>query len=213
MLEIEGIDSYYRLIPWALLGTSALIALMIFWKIWKRTVSRKVRSIEDGSAMSMMDVDTLRKRGLISEEEYRRIRSTLASREVERTQKRQRQVKEQMLLSQVEKNPLAAYQLLDLDGPAAPEPPAPQSRPAASPNPASAPSPVEPRPRPAASAPPSMNMPRVVQARNEARRAQAGSTSPNAPQEASAKPRDLDLLLEKGAITPEEYQRLKKFFE
>lgn len=196
----EGIDLYYRVIPWAVLGTAALIVLLVFWKIWKRMVTKKVQSIGDGSAMSMMDVDRLRKKGLVSEEEHRRIRSALASREVERTRKKQRQEQERMLLSQVEQNPLAAYQLLELDQ-QAPAPPAARPRPV---SPSAPPSAEEGKARQDAS-PPAMNMPRVVQARNEA-------LTPQAPG-VSSKPRDIDMLLEKGAITPEEYQRLKKFFE
>ena len=63
---------------------------------------------------------------------------------------------------------------------------------------------------------PSMNMPRVVQARQHPAQAQSQSKAqPKAksPAQPKAKPKgELELLLEKGAISPEEYKRLKKFF-
>ena len=55
--------------------------------------------------------------------------------------------------------------------------------------------PAEPIPGPAK---PSMNMPRVVREKNEAA--------------AESKPSELDALLAKGAITPEQYENLKKHF-
>ncbi len=182
-----GDMEYMQMIRPAVMGTVAVIALIIFAYIL-HSLSRRGSSGLPGS-MSFMDVEQMRKKGLISEQEYKHIRSKLAQRELERSKDQERIEKERGIIAQVEQNPALAHTLLtheELEKVRAREAQKGMQRPGGQAQPAAA---------------PSMNMPRVAQARME-------ETT-----EGEKKKREIDILLEKGAITRDEYDRLKKFFE
>lgn len=180
---LPGGDYLLRVVPWVI-GVSVLfILLFLSMKIWRAVFGSKVRSIGFETGMKFQDLDTMRKKGLLSEEEYQRARHSLARHETERTANEREMARTAQLMQEVAVNPEAARKFLTDEPATAPTagamPRAPQ---------------------------PAMNNPRVVQARNAARTAPPEATTLN-------KPRDIDLLLEKGAITQEEYDRLRKFFE
>lgn len=295
-----------NLFVWALSVTLGLAGLFIV-RLYMRAKLKKEMMAREAMSMSMMDIDTMRKRGLVSEAEYKAIRHALAEREVDKERRRKQAERERAILAQVESDPDAARQLLNtppaeapahkgavangaaagrlgnLEFPNQPQPqlqsqrPAapqhqqqPQARPSAKPAPArpamddleleqarifelssadmAIPAllqhPASPQPTPQQSAPPRPTAqakpaaPRPVTQQPVARPAQAPTPRPAAQQQpvvrpaqtptqqpaarptqaaapngaASGKPAsDLDVLLQKGAITPEEYQRLKAF--
>lgn len=212
---IPGGDLIARMLPWVIGATVAFIALFLTLKIWRAFFSRKVQSIGVETGMRFQDIDSLRRKGLISEEEYKKIRRSLASQESERDTDEREAERTQALMREVAVNPDAARkfltpeQLAEAQGSSRPAPPAASGAP-----------PDE--PYPPAAVPASMNNPRVVRARNEYRAQTAAgagapaaaSSAPNSATPAPAgKPRDIDVLLAKGAITQEEYDRLRQFFD
>lgn len=254
-----------ELLPFVVGGFVLLILWFISIKFWRAIFGRRVKSVAVEAGIQFGDIEAMRKRGLISDEEYKVIRRTMAERASERMAEEQRQSEERRIFAEAQVDPDAARKLL-ADAPGTPKtpplaqaspraqapprvaptpapPPQPQpvqpARPAsrfsdldlapsasAQASPPPAPPPAEPEwptelgmmtvsgapaaPAPDSAAPtPSMNNPRVVRARNEARAAEAEAQG----SEAAQKRRDIDVLLDKGAISREEYDRLRKFFE
>lgn len=201
-------NSFYEYLPWVLGGGAAIFVLLIILRIWIGMASRKVKKRGIPPGMSMMDADKMRQKGTITEEEYRKIRSALAHHELQAERDRERIEREREILARLETNPELARELIQ---------PVPDGRRAVSERKATAQAsgPVgagSSAPPPAQSAPPrttgpsSMTPPRPVQPRPKA-------PAPNLDGDAPFKPRDIDILFEKGAISFEEYQRLKKFVE
>lgn len=205
------------ILPWVAGVTIGLIVLLILKFFLRSSVSHKVRSIKDGPAMSMMDIDQMRKRGLVSEEEYRAIRHSLAGGEVERERRRLQAEREKTILAQVEKDPEAARLLLQTGQQETPAKPAPKAQPAPQ-RPQQAqpqPRPQQPQPRPQPQAQPGdplagvqpgdplTHPTRIVQ------RPAAPQPQPQPALQPKNQTSELDLLLQQGVISPEQYQRLK----
>jgi len=229
---MDFLGSYYLIdiMPWALGTTVAFILLLIFWKMWRRIVTNKVRRMGGVSGMQMQDADALKKKGLITPEEHRKIRQSMANREMEHMSAQRRDEHEREILAQAEINPDAVVGLLTPEelregrarkaagksrkGLVSPEPPTAQV-PARRLARLETPDRTH-RPPPATNAPPepAMNMPRVVQSRRKAvGREQGKPAAPTEGQPPAKSPGELEVLLEKGAISPEEYKRLKEFFQ
>lgn len=206
------------LLTWSLLMTVGIIALFFMRLYLRSSVNKKVRSIKGSPAMSMMDIDQMRKRGLVNDEEFKSIRHALAEREVHTERRRKQTERERAILAEVEHDPDAARKLL------APElqtahretrvapapPPEPQATPAAQ------------RPGRLQASPTWPATPAgALSGNNNAAARVARPASSAAPEPAAApsnggngdKPGDLDVLLDKGAITLEEYDRLRAFFQ
>jgi uncharacterized protein YneF (UPF0154 family) len=77
---IPGMESLFI---WAALITLALLGLFIV-RLYLRSSMKKQLRAREAMAMSMMDIDAMRKRGLVSDAEYKAIRHSLAEREVEK---------------------------------------------------------------------------------------------------------------------------------
>ena len=155
------------MLPWVVGATAVFLVLFIFVKIWKAAVSNKVKSIGTQAGMTMQDIDSMKGRGLISEEEQRRIRQTMARRILEEGREARRAQQEQEILLEAQIDPDAVRKLVD-------RPPSDEQL-----------------------APP---------------RPQAPAASELSEPTPSAQPRklgQLEVLLEKGAISLEEYERLK----
>jgi len=195
--KLIGNQGFLENLPYVILVTVALIGLLIFRVVWKSMVTRKVRRLGLDSGMSMMEIDRMRKKGIIDETEYRRIRSALAHHEVARNEDQQRIAKERAIIAQIEANPELARELIE---------PRPGERPRPPLN-SAPPSPPQPG-RPGALAEPSYPVGDPGQWPDPLAR----TPPPQAPAPPS-KPSDLDLLLAKGAISKEEYARLKKLTE
>jgi hypothetical protein len=176
-----GADKIAQMLPWVFGATGLFILLFISLKVWRALFGKKVKSIGLEAGMKFQDIDTLRTKGLVSDEEYRNIRHALAKREMERTVTDREAELDRQLLQEVAVNPDAARKFLVS---------------------------AEATAKPGAPPPPAMNNPRVVQARKAAQ-----TLSAEGEEKSQSAPRDIDVLLAKGAITQEEYARLKKFFE
>lgn len=183
-------------VPWGIGLTLALAGLFVARLIFRSLINRRVRSIKDAPAMSMMDIETMRKRGLVDETEFRAIRRALAESEIAKERRRLQAERDKFILAQIETDPEAARLLL---------PPELQGA-GGEPQPAAAPA------RQAAAR-------SMISAAAVATRAIPPAAPPQKkPQSAplAAPPRrlgELDVLLEKGAITLEEYDRLRAFMD
>jgi uncharacterized protein YutE (UPF0331/DUF86 family) len=183
----QGYEIVYQYLPWIGLPLLGIVVLMIVRKMYKSSVNRKLRSMGMASGMSMMDIDQMAKKGMISPEEYRRIRHSLARHELDRTQQKLQSERERALIAQAEFDPEAARLLLAQNNPPAkPRPAIKHSAPQTAPG-GSSPG--------ARLSPPPLGPP---------------IGAPTGPP-AGTPPRDIDILLKKGIITGEEYERMKKF--
>lgn len=229
-MDFLGSTYLLDIMPWAIGVTVAFLLLFVFLKMWRRIVTKKVRRMGGVSGMQMQDADALKKKGLITPEEHRKIRQAMANREMERMSAQRRDEHERDILAQAEINPDAVVGLLTPEelqegrarkaaaksrevrsAPESPTTQAPARRPARS----ETPDRTRPLPQAAKTPPePAMNMPRVVQSRRKAVGPEQGKpAAPSEGQPPAKAPGELEVLLEKGAISPEEYQRLKEFFQ
>ena len=101
-----------QFIPYALGVLAALILLLIFWNIWRSVVNRKVRGIGTGAGMRIQDLDGMRKKGMLTEEEFKQVRRAMANRELKSLEERQRVERERAIFQEMEINPEAARKLL-----------------------------------------------------------------------------------------------------
>jgi uncharacterized membrane protein len=190
-------DILAQYLPYVIAALVIFILLVIFLMIYKPFARNKMKHIRP-SGMTMGDIEKMRKEGLVSEEEYRKIRRKMSEREVGEVRAKANTEMQKALLDQAKVDPEAARQLWTPEELAQIE----ARQAAAGTKPAAPAQSSRERPtlRPVE---PSMNMPRVAQ---ERRRAEAPNQAG-----APSQPGELDLLLQKGAISPEEYERLKKF--
>jgi RNA polymerase sigma factor (sigma-70 family) len=86
-----------NLFVWALSVTLGLAGLFIV-RLYMRAKLKKEMMAREAMSMSMMDIDTMRKRGLVSEAEYKAIRHALAEREVEKDRRRKQAERERTIL-------------------------------------------------------------------------------------------------------------------
>lgn len=194
-------EAVLNYLPYGIGLTVALVGLFILRLIFRSIINRRVRAIKDDPAMSMMDIDRMRKRGLVDETEYRAIRRALAESEIDKERRRQQAERDKLILAQVEHDPEAAKLLLS---------PEYQSPPAAPPpHPVAAPAVKGLAPRPALAATGAPRSPRSAPQPVSAVPAPQAQPSAAPPRRLS----DLDVLLEKGAITLEEYDRLRAFMD
>lgn len=185
-----GYEVVLQYVPWLAVPAIALVVLLIVRKMVRRSVNRNVRAQGIMSGMSMMDLDQMRRQGQLSDEEYKRVRQTLARKELERSRQRAQSGDPRDILAQIELNPDSARQFITPEpDPVATKPPAP--------------------------APPEEAADDLVLEFPTAAPPQAARPKPaSAPRPAQANPpRDIDILLKKGIISREEYDRLRKFVE
>lgn len=190
---MDGISSFLppavaMYLPYGIALTLALIALFLVRLVIRSMINKRVRSIRGAPAMSMMDIDKMVKKGLLSEAETRALRHSLAQSEVDKERRRQQSEREKILLAQVAVDPEAARLLLNND------------------------SVTDRKARPVLAAPANATTPAGTTAPRPSPAAAPAKPAANAPA-AVGHPTDLDILLEKGAISREEYERLKSFFQ
>ncbi len=184
--DIQNIDQYMGMFPWVVGVTALLIVLFIFAKFWKAAVSHKV-SNQTFLGMTVQDIDKMRRDGVISEAEYKTIRHKAAERELESSRHKDEAERERIILAEAEIDPDAARKLLK------PE----QIRKSSAPAPAAAQPPAEPV---------------TTAGWGDPLAGLAGPESGVAPPPAEP-PGELELLLEKGAITREDYERFKSMMK
>ena len=239
-------DYILQLVPYIVIATIVCI-VVLFWTIARGKKIKKTRLGE----LSMLTVEGMMKKGLLTKEEYERVRKRTAERELERIKASGgagASGAELLVMQEALANPEAVTKLLTPEeqaifeerkrqsqaaaaarqGPtasqiltgtplasaaAAPTSVPPQAEPQWDQDfitdPLAMP-PVAPKPalKPAPQPPqPSMNMTNVVRANQEAEQAKAQSPA------GAETPGELELLLAKGAISQEEYARLKQFFK
>jgi hypothetical protein len=95
---------------------TALIVLIVLGRyVIRSIVNRRVKSIQSGAAMTFDDVKRMREKGMIDEEEYKRVRSRLAQSELKaRTGAGGKSAAE--ILATIERNPEAARELIPPSG-------------------------------------------------------------------------------------------------
>jgi uncharacterized membrane protein len=212
---------------WAVGAIFVAILLIIFTFIWRRIVAGRVRSQTTIPGMDFTDVERMRKEGLVNEEEYKTIKRKVAERTLAETRKDRQSAEDEMILRQAAVNPDAVRQFVAPEtdeGEAETARPAPATRPA--PGRSAPPRPAQRPPAPTAETPgdplagltsagtpqtppkPSMNMPRAAAEKQRS----VGPPTPGDPATPGGKS-ELDLLFEQGAISREEYERLKGFFQ
>jgi uncharacterized membrane protein len=203
-----GFSQYLvEFMPYIIGSAVLIIAFIVFLNLYKPFARNKIKNIKT-SGMTFMDIEQMRKAGLLSEEEYRNVRRKVGERELADARRKATLEEQAAILERARLDPDAARELLT---PA--ELAIAQARRAAAeageaePAGAARPPKLEPE-RPVLRPPrPSMKMPRVLE---ERRLAQAENQSAPASGEAR-KAGELEILLKKGAISREEYDRLKKY--
>lgn len=197
-----------EILIWSLFGAGIIICSIIYFIIWRRVLPGRNTQQQSVAGMHFTDVERMRKEGLISEEEYRSIKRKVAERTLAQTKAESDVARDRMILEQAAINPDAVRELIDAKKAARKaeqEAAAPRQRPAATEATAGDPLAGLSREPAQGTAPqPSMNNPRVVAEKQRAAADRATGGEGNS---------ELDLLFEKGAISREEYERLKSFFK
>lgn len=210
MFGDASLDNTMGMFPWVAGASAVFVILFIFAKVWKATVSHKVAN-QTFTGMTVQDIDKMRRDGIISEAEYKTIRHKAAERELESLRHKEEAERERLILSEAAINPDAARKLLKPEQIQKPpvaepriDPVAPQAQQQEKPykmfdwgDPLAS---VDESPTPAASAQHSASITHP----------QPGKIRVPPPQaEKTAASGELELLLEKGVITREDYERFK----
>jgi len=211
--------------PYLIAAVVIVITLYIVMYIRRPMVRNKIHNTQV-SGMTIGDIDRMRKEGLLSEEEFRRVRRKMSEREVSSMLNKTKLDAQSMILEAAKTDPSAALQLLTPEERAIVE--ARKKKAAAEAAQGEWPTDAHPTQAMGAAAradqeairipippEPAMNMTRVVEERRRAQAAQELAEASNAGQTPSegGQAGELDVLLQKGAISQAEYDRLKKFFK
>ncbi|MCE5228971.1 hypothetical protein LLG95_05165 [bacterium] len=212
--DVPGYDYMMRLLPWAMVGTVVGVLLIIVAKIMGKSVER--RSREPFTGMTVQDIDKMRRDGVISEEEYKKIRHKAAERELESMRQQNEAEQDRLILAEVELNPDAARKLLKPEQ-FAQQIPAPIKPPAAQQPDISAfdwgdPLATAEPPDAVARASARDDQPVSPEAKSTVTHPQPGKIRippPHLEPKKEEPAGELELLLQKGAITREDYDRFK----
>ncbi|MEN6626430.1 MAG: hypothetical protein ABFD69_09405 [Candidatus Sumerlaeia bacterium] len=222
--DVPGIDYLTQWIPYVI---GAVVLVIAFTVLWGPIVKRNVRQ-QTFTGITVQDIDKMRREGLISEDEYKLIKHKAAERELDSMRQQTNADRERQILAEAVINPEAARKLLPPD--AAPETkPRPLQQPAPAP-----PAPAAPESAPApqatsdlfnwgdplagidivkeAPAPPDGGVTRPHPGKIKVPPPQGFAPAPQAapaPEPAG----ELEILLQKGAITREDYERLKSLIK
>src|SRR5262245_33308331 len=99
-------------LPWLIVATLILIFLIILMFLWRAISKNKRRLGGFESAMKFQDLDAMRKKGLLTDEEYKNVRQSLAKRELERGSTEANAERTRKLMMEVAVNPEAARKFL-----------------------------------------------------------------------------------------------------
>lgn len=222
MPEFLGVDyvNMMRWMPWIIGACVAVLAVALLWgPIMKRNVQRQTFS-----GMTVQDIEKMRKDGLISEDEYKKIKHKTAERDLDSMRHETDAEREKQILAEAEFNPDAARKLLTPEVLAEAKQRSPIIKPA---EPAPAPQPAPIAAKPAAAKPTSdvFNWGDPLSGAGEHAQPKetpapaVGVTHPapgkiRIPPPQPAQPiGELEILLQKGAISREDYERLKNLIK
>lgn len=192
----------------------ALAALVIVKIGWKGIVTRSVRSQQAQSGMDFGTLDKMKGAGAISDEEAKKIRQAMARQMLQHTEEERRALEERSILAQAAYDPDAARALLPEQYRDKNNTPAPAGDARKKPEPAPEPEPEIKLERPS-------DLGIFATPADDAPRPAPSATTPlfnkETPETARQKPHqkpqpkgELEILLEKGVLTREQYDALKK---
>ena len=233
--EGQAAETMAEFVPYALGIPVVIVVLIVFKIVWKMWVARSIRKQPPtASGMILTDLDKLRVEGQIDEAEYKRIRRKMVERELAHTRNETQADFDKRIMTQVAYDPDAARQWIDpsqataktaggggaqgsrgdLTNLTEPRDPQPAD-----------PAPPESTDRAREQIPPKPTPPEQEVPNNKFRhlepidRPHPKPAAPQTNQKSSEqkpktrKPMDIDVLLQKGLITPEEYERFRKNLE
>ncbi len=225
LLQFEGMEGnqildYFNNLYFRYGGFGVLLIVILFLLrlLIRSAVNKRVKSIH-ADGMGFMDVEQMRKKGLITEEEYKGVRKRLAERQLKQMKEQEESKKTVELLHAVEMNPELARTLIPIES--KPNPPSLQSAAIKSPPSPSSSNPSH-SPSPSSPPPPTFSTPSTAEQSSEIvtpgdplsdpRYLKKIAPSP-ASTEKSKKSKDLEDLFAKGLISREEYNRLATLYE